>query len=379
VPKALILSAPYGSGHARAASALGRAFEAEGAEAHVVDHFTQFVPPAFVRGSLALFWAVLRTAPALWGLAYRLSARLGTRSPAMGGMDRLGAARLGRYLAAGRPDVVVHVHPTPAGAMAWLRSRGETAIPHGVVFTDFAAHPQWVYPGLDRYFVPTEGIRAGVVALGAPADRVVASGLPIDPSFASPQDRTALRTALGLAPDVPALLLTGGMRGILGGLPTACHVVAGLRRRFVAVVACGEDSRLAARLRARHGRDPRFRILGHVQRMAEVMGAVDIVVGKAGAMTCAEALALGRPLVCYRSLPGQERANEACLAAAGAALPARSRRELGRHLDALLEEPALRSALALAARRLGRPEAGRTVAKEMLALAGRREPPAREA
>lgn len=370
MPKAVILSAPYGSGHARAASALARAFEAEGARAEVIDHFVRFVSPALVRASLALFWAVLRTAPAVWGVAYRVSARLGPRSPVMGGMDRLGAAALARYLAAARPDVVVHVHPTPAGAMAWLRARGVTTIPHGIVFTDFAAHPQWVYPGLERYFVPTEGVRAGVVALGVPVDRVVASGLPIDPSFAAPPARAVLRRALALDPDVPAILVIAGMRGVLGALPEVCETLAALRRPFAALVACGEDRRGAARLAARYRDDPRFRILGRIDRMAEVMGAVDIVVSKAGAMTCAEALALGRPLVAYRSLPGQERANEACLGAAGAALPARNRRELARHLDALLAEPALRLALAAAARGLGRPEAGRTVAKEMLALAG---------
>ena len=85
-------------------------------------------------------------------------------------------------------------------------------------------------------------------------------------------------------------------------------------------------------------------------------------------MTCAEALALGRPLLLHRSLPGQEQANEAGLVAAGAALRARGARELRRRLDTLLGEPDLRTALAATARSLRRPEAGRTVAKEMLAV-----------
>ena len=106
--------------------------------------------------------------------------------------------------------------------------------------------------------------------------------------------------------------------------------------------------------------------------MARLMGAADFVVSKAGAMTCAEALALGRPLLLQRSLPGQERANEACLVAVGAALRARNRGELRRRLDALLGEPQLRATLAASARTLRHPEAGRTVAKEMLALLGRR-------
>jgi processive 1,2-diacylglycerol beta-glucosyltransferase len=369
-PRILILSAPYGAGHTRAALALARALEDEGARVEVLDHFASFLPRAFVQASLGVFWSVLRLTPRLWGLAYAFSARIGPRSPAMAGMDRIGAEGLLCYLQRERPDAVVHLHPTPAGAMAWLRARGRTSVPHAIVFTDFTAHPQWIHEGLERYFVPTEGVRAGVVAQGISPDRVVASGLPVDASFTAPPDRSALRAALGLPPDVPAVLVTAGMRGLLRGVPEVCDALAGLSQPFVAIAVSGYHARLEATLRARHGPDPRFRVLGRVHDMARVMGAADLVVSKAGAMTCAEALALGRPLLLHRSLPGQERANEAGLVSAGAALRARNRRELRRHLEALLEEPALRAALAATARTLRRPEAGRTVAKEMLSLLG---------
>ena len=368
MPRILVLTAPYGAGHTRAAEAVARALTDEGARVDVLDHFAHFLPPGFARLSLALFWGMLRWTPRLWGLAYEFSARIGPRSPAMAGMDRIGATRLLRHLQRERPDAVVHLHPTPAGAMAWLRARGATAVPHGIVFTDFTAHPQWIHAGLERYFVPTEAIRAGVLAQGISPDRVVASGLPVDSSFATPPDRPALRAALALPADLPVVLVTSGMRGLLPGVAEACQALAELDRAFFAIAVCGEYGPLEARLRRRYQRDGRFRILGRVSDMAGMMGAADLVVSKAGAMTCAEALALGRPLVLYRSLPGQERANEASLVSAGAALRARSRRELGRHLDRLLGEPALRAALAATARSLRRPEAGRTVAKEMLGL-----------
>src|SRR5262249_5798985 len=155
------------------------------------------------------------------------------------------------------------------------------AVPHGIVFTDFSAHSQWIHAGLERYFVPTEGVRAGVVAQGIPPDRVIASGLPVDASFTMPPDRRALRAALALPPDAPVGLVTGGMRGFLGGVPEACQALAELERSFAAIVVCGEHARLEARLRARHGGDPRFRVLGRVRDMAGVMGAADLVVTKA--------------------------------------------------------------------------------------------------
>jgi len=372
MPKVLILSAPYGSGHDRVAAALAHAFTAEGATVDAADHFERFVSPTFVRASLAVFWATLRWAPRLWGLAYAFSAKLPTRSAAMNGMDRLGARALRGYLAATQPDVVMHVHPTPAGAMSWLRDRGETDIPHGIVLTDFVAHPQWIYPSLDRYFVPADEIRLEVVAKGVPTDRVVVSGIPIAPAFAMPPDRAALRADLGLRGKVPVVLVTGGMRGSLGSIAEVCEVLAGLSMPFEAVVVCGDHAKLKQALRTRFEADARFQILGRVGEMHRIMGAVDLVVTKAGAVTCAEALALELPLVFYRSLPGQERANEACLERAGAGIRAADRVALTAQLARLLREPASHAQFAASARRFRRPEAGRTVAKEMLALAGRR-------
>jgi processive 1,2-diacylglycerol beta-glucosyltransferase len=372
VPRVLILSAPYGSGHDRVALAVAQAFGAEGAEAEVVDHFERFVSPRFARASRALFWLVLRRAPGLWGLAYRLSAALPPRSPIMVGMDRLGARALARELGQGRHDLVVHVHPTPEGAMAWLRARGMTRLPHGIVVTDFVAHPQWIYPHVDRYFVADEGIREALVTRGLPGDRVVASGVPVLPAFGLPVDRSALRARLGLPEGAPAVLVVGGMHGWLGGIAEVCQVLAGLSQPFGAVVVCGVHPRLVDQLSGRFARDPRFRILGPVREMHRVMGAVDLVVTKAGAVTCAEALTLERPLVFYRSLPGQERANEAYLEAVGVGVRAPDRQALGALLVTLLGEPARRAALAAAARAVRRPDAARAVAKEMLALHGAR-------
>ncbi|HEV8673701.1 MAG TPA: glycosyltransferase [Methylomirabilota bacterium] len=368
MPRVLITTAPYGSGHDRVAAALAQAFTAAGVKAETVDHFERFVSPLFARMSRTLFWAVLRGAPGLWGWAYALSARLPTRSPAMAGMNRLGARALGRYLAAVRPDVVVHVHPTAAGALAWLRARGLTAVPQAVVLTDFAAHPQWIYPDVDRYFAPCDAIGGDLVARGVPAERVVASGIPIDRAFLAPADQVALRAALGLAPDVPTPLVMGGMQGRVGGIAETCEVLGELTLAFQALVVCGGHRGLAERLRGRFASDARFRIFGQVADVHRLMGAADFVVTKAGASTCAEALALERPLLFYRSLPGQERANERAITQAGAGVRAGDRAALRQHLGVLLADPRRRAGLAAAAERLRRPEAADTVAKELLAL-----------
>ena len=370
--RVLVLTAPYGSGHDRVAAALAQAFAAEGANARIEDHFERFVSSGFAWASRALFRGILRHAPPLWGCAYRLAAWLPTQSPAMLGMNRLGAKTLGRYLQTSRPDLVVHVHPTSAGAMSWLRSRGERVPPDAIVFTDFLAHRQWIYPHVDRYFVPAEEIGDQLVARNVPVDRVVVSGIPIDAGFTAPPDRAALRAELGLAGELPVALLVGGMHGWLGKIADVCTVLTELAVPLHVVVVCGVHTKLAATLRARFAGDERFRILGRVTEMQRLMGAADVVVTKAGGVTCAEALALERPLVFYRSLPGQERANERFLEQAGVGVRAPDRSALKVQLTTLFREPGRLVPLRASAQRLRRPEAARTVAKELLALAGAR-------
>src|SRR5262245_55219863 len=66
----LIVTASYGSGHNVAARCLAAAFEREKVKVTVLDHFRELVHPLFDRSSRALYHAVLRRAPFLWGLGY---------------------------------------------------------------------------------------------------------------------------------------------------------------------------------------------------------------------------------------------------------------------------------------------------------------------
>jgi UDP-N-acetylglucosamine--N-acetylmuramyl-(pentapeptide) pyrophosphoryl-undecaprenol N-acetylglucosamine transferase len=118
------------------------------------------------------------------------------------------------------------------------------------------------------------------------------------------------------------------------------------------------------------------RVEPFITDMGGAYAAADVVVGRAGAMTCAEVTALGLPaiLVPYPyAADDHQRRNAEVLAAGGAAetiLDADLTPErLAERLRALLDDPARRTAMAARARELGRPDAARRVADECLALA----------
>jgi processive 1,2-diacylglycerol beta-glucosyltransferase len=360
--RGLILTASYGSGHNRVAATLARAFADAGVETRVVDHFRELVHPEFERATRRLYYAMLRRTPGLWGLAYWVGDQIPVSSPRLLGLNHLGMSKLRRLLEAERPDFVVSVHPTPAAALSELGAR--RAVPrHVTVLTDWVAHTQWILPRADRYCVPAQEIGRDLIARGIPRERVVPTGIPVGPEFGRPaDDRAAARLRLGLSARLPLLLFMDGAGGGFGRLDNAVETLLDLDVACQAVVVTGRGPglglRLAARLERRQGR---VKVFGFVDNVRELMGVADFLVSKAGGVTLAEALAAELPVVCFGSLPGQERRNDRFAAMAGVGLLARSPEELERVLRAALGDPVLLRSLRDRIRDYRRPGAARHV------------------
>jgi processive 1,2-diacylglycerol beta-glucosyltransferase len=358
--RVLILTASYGSGHNAAARALAEAFTERGDAVTVVDHFRELVHPLFDRASRAIYMALLRRAPMVWGAAYALGDWLPSDSPLAFGVTCVGAARLGALLEALAPDAVVSVHATPAAAMAALAGEGRRLPPHTTVVTDFVAHSQWLARGLDRYCVADAEVGREFVARGIPRERVIVTGVPVRADFDAPVDAATAREALGLSPRLPMVLAMAGSSGSVGRLGDVAWALTRLSRPVQAVLVAGHDAALAETL-ARQTAGTAVRVLGFVPEVRTLMAAADLLITKAGGMTLAEAIAAQVPMLLYGSLPGQERHNARFAARAGVALAARSRRELLRLLERALAEPELLEHLRDGVRRVHHPHAARRI------------------
>ena len=170
-----------------------------------------------------------------------------------------------------------------------------------------SAHAFWLAPGVTRYLVPTDSARQRALAYGLPAERISVTGLPVNPVFAAAtaKDPITVRCRLGLAPQLPVVLLVSGAEG-MGALRRLCKTVtdSGIQAQLVAIV--GRNERLRTRLTAETWPLP-VRVEGFVHNMHEWMRAADLLVTKAGPSTVSEALVMGLPIVLSGALPGQER------------------------------------------------------------------------
>ncbi|MCX6356428.1 MAG: glycosyltransferase, partial [Candidatus Aureabacteria bacterium] len=174
------------------------------------------------------------------------------------------------------------------------------------------------------------------------------------------------RRILGIASPRPMVMIMGGWSG-WGALDRLAMEIQRLNRDADIVVVAGRNREMHRAL-TRHASMPgsRLRVLEYVDRVDLLMRAADVLVGKAGGMTSAEALAAGLPAVLVHILPGQERANASFLCGHGAAVAATGPANAAAIVARLIHEPSLREAMSLSACAVARPGAASTIVRSVL-------------
>src|SRR3984957_2772403 len=224
------------------------------------------------------------------------------RAPVYGSVERASEAS--------RPALIVAFHPMTADpAVRAKRSSGAQA-PVVTVVTDLVtAHLSWVDAAVARVVVPSEVVADQCARDGSPADRYVPLGLPVAAEFCRPPldeaQRRGRQRRLGLRGEF-LVVLTGGAEGA-GPLRRCAAAILRQVPDVDVVVICGRNRSLRrriGRLAERTG-DGRLTAQGFVGNMADWLRCADIVVGKAGPGTIAEATCCGAPLVLTSFVPGQ--------------------------------------------------------------------------
>jgi len=188
--------------------------------------------------------------------------------------------------------------------------------------------------------------------------------------------RTAARTALGLDPDQPTLIVTGGSSG-------AQSINRAIAASVTALAAAGiQTLHITGRGKTVHDADgrplaaPGYRQVEYVDGMELVYAAADLLLARAGAATVCEVAAVGVPAV-FVPLPignGEQAQNAAGLVGAAAALlvedSAFDAAWVTGQIIPLLRDSARLDAMAAAAAQLGIRDADRKMAALVLEAAG---------
>ena len=322
---------------------------------------------------MGLYGPAIRLAPWVWALLWRLCssptllrcARRTILSPLYRGVADA--------VAAWQPAMIVSFHPFTVEPAVRVRDLLAPTAPVLTVITDLvSAHVSWRDAAVDRVLVPTASLAERCALDGTAEGHYVQTGLPVSAEFArgpAPEsERHALQRTLGLRGRF-LVVLTGGGEGSGGLYRRAAAILQHVADVDVAVI-CGRNRRLHRRLgRLAERAGGRLSVHGFVHNMADWFRSADVVVGKAGPGTIAEATCCGAPLVLTSHLPGQEEGNVALVLQAGAGTEARRPRDLAAQIQRLRNDPAALASMRESSARAGRPGAAAEVARLIVAEA----------
>jgi len=370
--KVLILSVSVGTGHMRTAEAIKKACDVLVPEAEVVilDTF-HYINPLLEKVVFGTYMEMLKMTPVVYRFLYRM-AEQGTVLAGRGKDDfnkilsLLCAPKLTDYIKSFKPQVIVCTHAFPLGIISYMKRWGKYKGLTVATITDFTVHSFWVFPGVDSYIVGAESLAHECEQHGIAKERIRATGIPIDPAFAKHYEKQDLRVALGLETDLTTILIVGG------GL--------GMGPIFAAVEAIGNNNSLRCQLLVVTGKNKELyehlaaivphlantvHLYGFVDNMHQLMAASDLMIGKAGGLTCAEALSAGLPMFIVDPLPGQEERNTEFMCSVQAGVKVKGE-NLAEVISCYLQDKSKITAMANAARSLGKPNAAFAAVKYLL-------------
>jgi len=368
--KILILSVTVGNGHKRAAEALKSAARDHdpSIEVTILDTF-RYASPVLDKFVFGTYMEMLKLSPALYAFLYSQSEpdnKLAGWGKNVSDqiINYFTAPKLIQYIREFQPDIIVCTHPFPVAVATNIREKGYFSGPIFVTITDFAIHNFWLSPGVDCYIVGAEPLCREGEAYGLLPERIQATGIPIDTAFGENFDRQELRSGFGLASDLPVILLTGGGLG-LGHLESSVRALSEIGGCQLLVIA-GANQELREHLDSLAPELPcPVQVYGFVNNIQHFMVAADLLIGKPGGLTCAEAMATQLPILMVDPLPGQEERNAGFFTGMGAGIQV-SRQDLPEKVKSCLENPETLTNMTKAATALGKPNAARDAIRLML-------------
>ncbi|HEY9677778.1 MAG TPA: glycosyltransferase [Drouetiella sp.] len=369
--RVLILSATSGAGHIRAAQAIEKAFLESGA-AREVRHVDSLEYTSYVVRNLysKQYINMVNKAPDLLGWLYDASDKPWRAERRRLAFDRLNTRPLVRMINKYRPDIVICTHFLPAEIISWLICRKKIHTRHVIVVTDFDVHATWLCRHYDHYFTALDETKEHLVSMGVPRDKVSVSGIPIDPIFADPKSKIEMRLKYGLDLERPTILVSAGGFGV-GPMEELLESLRKLRHPAQVIAMCGRNKALKEKLDAQ-GADENDNLIvkavAHTNAMDEYMAASDMVLGKPGGLTTAEALSKGLVFVIVNPIPGQEERNSDHLLEEGVAIRCNNLPALAFKIDKLLDDAERFKRMHESALRLARPRAADALVYKLLAL-----------
>ncbi|HEX7974067.1 MAG TPA: glycosyltransferase [Anaerolineales bacterium] len=362
----LILTSDTGFGHRSASNAVADALAEcywQSCQTDVINPIIERPAPYFLRNSMRDYDKTVRSSPSFYRFTYEAINLPVIHTVLEGAFTAFLYKGMRAILDEFCPDAVLstyHIFNAPVGAAL---ARAHASTPFYTVVTDLSAvHKCWFQPSPDKFFVPTAAVRNEAISEGIPAEKIVISGIPVNPEIAREKRKKAdIRMELGWDPGRTTILAVGSRR--VSHLIEHLEAIDRCAFPVQLVIVAGGDDVLYRQTKAIAWRIP-VHIYNFVENLPTMMRASDLLISKAGGLIIAEGLACGIPAILIDYIPGQETGNIAYVCDQQVGILAKSPSHLLTILDDWLQDGASKlNRFAVNSGRAGKPEAAYQVAK----------------
>lgn len=338
--KVIILTADAGFGHRSAANALYEGLKDYAnipIDVEIINLLEAPSAPSTLKHTQTQYDQIIKSIPRIYEFGYNQTDR---SFPANIGKVGLSAMLYRAYddmINEKDPDVIVNTFPLyqgPAQTWSYLNevpdsenTKENTAelenelsgffspfratrkhIPYITVTTDFVSlHHFWMSKMPDVYTVANEETKNMTIANGIDPHRVIVTGIPIKPIFATEKrSKAEIREALGWDPNQKTVIAIGSKR--VSKLMDHLNVINHAGFDFQLAVVAGGDDKLFQEMQASEWHHPTY-VYNFTKELALMLLASDLVITKSGGLITSESLAAGLPMLLIDVLPGQEEGN----------------------------------------------------------------------
>lgn len=347
----LILSATTGGGHMKAAEALRDFLSTKPDTVVEVVDTLEYISTLLNKTITETYLHMAKRVPKMFGYIYNKSNKENKFSDMIVFLNKIFSKKLLSLIKRFSPDVIITTHMFPTLMVSNLKGKNCTKIPLICVMTDYAPHRTWISENVNAYVVANSDMTAEMVQMGAPAEKIHAFGIPINPLFFEKKNRTKILSEIGLNPSTPTVLVMAGSFGVTNILKIY-NQLAAISIDFQVVVITGKNKRMYQTFKNRISKKNSLfyhefkhirskillksnikfssekldklikkikikeslptkatRLIYFTDEVYNYMHAADLIITKPGGLTVSEAIASSLPMAVFDAIPGQEEEN----------------------------------------------------------------------
>lgn len=306
----LILSAPTGGGHMKAAETLKSYIESNDKDAKVklIDTL-EYINPVINRIVSKGYIFLVRNMNHLYKIFYDYTDRKSFVSIFVTKALVVLSKRLLPLIKTFKTDIVITVHPFSTEIISILKEVSLIQVPHICLITDYAAHNTWIKKNVDGYCVACEDMINEMVMRGVKPEIIYPFGIPVSKEFflQGESDEQALLKSLKLKQTKTVLIMAGSFG--VNNIEEIYKSLLTIEEEFQIIIITGNNKGLYDRVMNIKQSAKKTEMVKYTNEVAKYMGLADILITKPGGLTISEALAANLPMVIFDAIPGQEESN----------------------------------------------------------------------